>query len=237
MTSSTLSAADDLSNGEFEYRPLNTGAIAAMAFGVLSLVVIFAGRTSPESSVALAPLPLVGIVFGLRALRQIRSNPDRYTGRRLAAAGVALSAICLVVGLGVARYTYATEVPEGYLRTSFEELRPDEADQRGDKLIPDDVMKLDGKKVFIKGYFRPGSSDYDRNATHFLLVRDSNTCCFGDLSSVQYFDRVSVNLTGKKTVDYSTSLFSMAGTLRVFPENVHRMDTAPVFVLEADYAQ
>ena len=51
----------------------------------------------------------------------------------------------------------ATEVPPGYVRTSFAEFKPDEVDLRGNHFIPPDVAALDGKKVFIKGYMRPGT--------------------------------------------------------------------------------
>lgn len=235
--SPTLSAASDLPGSEFEYRPLNTGAIAAMAFGVLSLVVVFAGRTSFESCLMLSPLPLIGIVLGWRAFRQIRANADRYSGAGLAIGGAALSALCLIAGLAVASYTYATEVRPGYTRTSFEEFRPDEADLRGDKLIPEDVLSLDGKKVFIKGYIRPDSTPYRQNIGKFLLVRDNNQCCFGDISTVQFFDQVEVTLTGNMRVDYSPSLYGIHGTLHVKPENAKRGLGAPVFAMEADSAQ
>ena len=237
MTSASGAAALDSSNGEFEYRPLSTAAIASMALGVLSLLVIFAARSSFESTLLLTPLPLVGIAIGLRAVSQIRANPDRFTGRMLAMAGAALSAICLVAGLGVASYTYATEVRPGYTRTSFADWRPTDADQRGDKLVPDDVLKLDGKKVFIKGYIRPDSTPYRRNIGKFLLVRDNNECCFGDISSVQFFDQVEVTLTGKMRVDYSPSLYGIHGTLHVKPDNIKRGLGAPVYTMEADAAQ
>ncbi len=237
IAAETLTSPDETTAGDFQYRSLSTGAIASMAFGALSLLVIFAGRDSIENALLLSPLPLVGIVMGLRAWGQIRANPDRYTGRKLALAGAAVSALCMATGLGLASYVYATEVPPGYARTSFEDFRPDEVEQRGDVLVPPDVAKLDGKKVFIKGYFRPGSSDFEHNASRFLLVRDNMTCCFGDLSSVKYFDQVAVQLASRKTVDYSPSLFRIGGVLRVFPENVRRGIGTPVYQLEADYAE
>jgi len=235
--SQPLASARRAQDGEFEYRPLNTGAIAAMAFGVLSSLVVFAGRTSFESCLMLAPIPLVGMAIAWRAYGKIRANPDQFSGAQLALAGGVVSAVCLVAGLALAGYTYATEVLPGYTRTSFEQFRPDETDLRGDRLIPDDVLSLDGQKVFIKGYIRPDSTPYRRNIGKFLLVRDNNQCCFGDISTVQFFDQAEVTLTGNMRVDYSPSLFGVHGTLRVMPENIRRGLGAPVFAIEADSVQ
>jgi hypothetical protein len=175
--------------------------------------------------------------MGLRAWWRVRANPDQFTGQKLAAVGAVLSAICLVGGLAFSGYVYATEVPEGYARTSFEDLRPDEVELRGDVVIPADIMALDGEKVFIKGYIRPGTENFRNNATSFLLVRDNNQCCFGDITTVKYYDQVQVATTGRLTVDYSPRLFRIGGVLRVFPENAYKGPGAPTFTLEADYAQ
>jgi hypothetical protein len=224
---------------EFEYRPMSTGAIASLVFGALSTMIFFAGRDGFQNALLLTPLPLIGIAVGLRAMSAMRANPDQFTGGSMAKIGVALSAIALVGGLGFSGYVYATEVPDGYARTSFFELQPDEIDLRGGHAIPPDIAALDGKKVFIKGYIRPDSTNngYSQNISQFLLVRDSANCCFGDLSTVKYFDQMLVQMTGKKRVDYSPGLFRMGGTLRVFPQNAQDMAQGPAFVLEADYAK
>ena len=224
---------------DFEYRPMNTSAIASLVFGVLSFLIFFAGRDGFQNALLLTPLPLIGIAIGVRAMSAMRANPDQFTGGPMATIGVALSAIALVGGLGFAGYVYATEVPDGYARTSFFELQPDEIDLRGGHAIPPDIAALDGKKVFIKGYIRPDSTNngYSQNISKFLLVRDSANCCFGDLSTVKYFDQMLVQMSGKKRVDYSPGLFRMGGTLRVFPQNARDMAQGPAFVLEADYAK
>jgi len=231
----TRDATSDAS--DFAYRPISTAAIASVVFGVLSLVIFFAGGDTFEAALMLSPLPLIGLIMGLRAWSQVRANSDQLTGQRLAVVGSLLSAVCLVGGLAYSGYVYATEVWPGYARTSFEDLRPDEVEQRGDVLVPPDVLSLNGKKVFIKGYIRPGTTNFRDNATSFLLVRDNNQCCFGDISTVKYFDQVQVATVGKLTVDYSSSLFRLGGVLRVFPENIFKGPGAPVFALEADKAE
>ncbi len=239
-TAEVLSAPADLANrGEFEYRALNIGAVASLVFGLLSAMVLFAGRDTFESAVLLTPLPLIGIVLGVRALQRIKDNPEQYSGRTPAVAGVVLSAAFLLGGLAFAGYVRATEVPDGYARTSFADFKPDEIDVRGSHIVPPDVAALDGQKVFIKGYIRPDSTNNGLrfNIKKFLLVRDNNQCCFGDMSAVQYFDQMEVRLKGDLTVDYSPGLFRMGGTLRVDPRNAAYGSGKTVYRLEADHAE
>ena len=148
----------DSADDEFEYRPLSSGAIAAAIFGVLSMVMFAAAGQSLQSSLMLSPIPLVGLVVGLMALANIRSMPSQLSGTKVASVGVFLSTIGLLGGLSYAGYIHATEVPDGYIRTSFYELRPDEVEVRSGHIVPEAVQQLEGKKVFIKGFMRPGTT-------------------------------------------------------------------------------
>jgi hypothetical protein len=226
---------------EFDYRPMNTGAIASLVFGLLSTMIFFAGRDGFQNSLLLTPLPLIGIALGIRAMATMRANPDQFTGGAMAKVGTALSVLSLVGGLAFSGYVYATEVPEGYARTSFFDLQPDDIDLRGGHAVPPDIAALDGKKVFIKGYIRPDStnSGYTDNISSFLLVRDSNSCCFGDLSTVKYFDQVAVMMAPKadRVKFYNGYLYRMAGTLKILPENAHDGASGPAFALIADLAE
>lgn len=227
---------------DFEYRPLSVGAVAAVIFGVLSYLIFIVGGNSLQSSLMLAPIPTIGLIVGILALNRIRSMPDQLSGRGTAVTGIVLSAIGLFGGIGYAGFVHATEVPEGYTRTSFYEFRPDEVEKRGGKAVPPDVQQLDGKQVFIKGYMRPGThvsksgTPVRHNVNRFLLVRDNNQCCFGDISTVKYYDQVLVQMLDNKTTNYSGGMFRMGGKLRVLPENSARAGH-PVYILEADYVQ
>jgi hypothetical protein len=228
----TTAAVDD--QADIEYRSLSAAAIASVVFGLLSLLVVVAGRSSFESALAASPLPLIGAALGIVALRSINAAPDARSGRAAAIAGIALSMVFLAAGLAYAGYVHATEVPDGYIRTSFAEFKPDEHDIRGNRPVPPEVAALDGKKVFIKGYFRPDSSRFTSNVREFLLVRDNNQCCFGDMNTVQFFDQVAVATVDGVTVDYSPGLFRMGGRLHIKPQNLG--SDLPVYILEADYA-
>ncbi len=232
-----LSPVDHSDGVTFDYRPLSVSAIASLVFGALSVLVAVGARSSVESAVVLTPIPLIGLALGVVSLRRMRASENEFTGAGAAKAGIALSAAFLAGGLAFAGYVHATEVPEGYARTSFAEMKPDEVDLRGGHTIPPEVAALDGKKVFIKGYFRPGTSRTTTNVTKFLLVRDDNQCCFGDLSAVQFYDQIQVAMMKGMTVDYSPGLYRMGGILKINPENVGRNSGRPVYSLEADYAK
>jgi hypothetical protein len=228
---------------DFEYRPLSTAAVASLVFGLLSLLIFLAGRDGLENALMLTPLPIIGLVLGYKALATMKANPDQYSGDKFAKAGTAISAACLAFGLLFSGYVYATEVPDGYVRTTFAELRPDEVELRGNHVVPPGIAELDGKKVFIKGYMRPGSHystgghAVNNGIASFLLVRDNAQCCYGDLGSVKYFDQVAVVLKDKLRVNYNSGLFRMGGTLRTRPEFAGDTAAGPTYILEADYAE
>ncbi|MEM8944470.1 MAG: DUF4190 domain-containing protein [Planctomycetota bacterium] len=229
----------DLLDDEFEYRPLSTAAIASVVFGVVSGVTFIAANTTLQHCLMLCPIPLVGLICGLVAVRNLRAMPNELSGLRAAVAGIVMSTIGLVGGLGYGVYVHATEVPPGYERLSFYDLRPDEIESKGNEIIPRDVKDLDGKEVFVKGYMRPGThvspglTPVRHNVSIFMLVRDSNECCFGDISTVKYFDKMDVFLKPGLFTDYSSGMFRVAGKLRIEPPK--RGQPEPKYRLEADY--
>jgi hypothetical protein len=237
MSTATLNAeprtADD---DEIQYKALHTGALIALALGLLSVCVVIVANNSFNACLMVLPIPLVGAFFGLRAISKIRRNPDLYTGLPLAKLGLFLSLIFMVGGVAFGGYKYVTEVPDGYDRISFNEMKPDELQARGGIAVPPEIMALNGKKVFIKGYVRPGSSPVRTNIDRFLLVRDNNQCCFGDLSKVKYYDQMVVQITKGRRVDDNLNILSMGGILEVHPENLGAGPDATVFTLKADYA-
>ena len=222
---------------DLQYKALHTGALIAFVLGLLSVCEVAAAVTSLEYTFMLVPIPVVGIFFALRALGKIRQNPEQYTGLGLARLGLALSTAFLVSGVAYGGYVYATEVPDGYTRVSFVGMKPDEIQERGGIAVPPEIAALEGQKVFIKGYIRPDSVTVPRGIERFLLVRDNNQCCFGDLSKIKYYDQIDVAMTGDNRVDYSQGLIRIGGILHIEPQNIAMGDRAPVFSLKADYAK
>lgn len=230
----------DLGGAEesLHYRAMHTGAIVGFVLALLLLVfTLISVGNSAEACIAVSALNALPLSLCLWSLGRIRREPEVYTGRPLALAGAFIAAVSLFSGVGFGGYVYATEVPEGYARISFAKLKPDELQERSKVIVPPEIAALDGKEVFIKGYIRPDSITVSRGIDRFLLVRDNNQCCFGDISSIKYYDQMEVDMKGSRRVDYDQGIFRMGGILRVNPQNLAAGSTKPVFSLEADYSK
>jgi hypothetical protein len=221
-----------------EYRAIGKTAIASVVLGLLSFLIVPTSLTSIDGYLVVVGLPIAGVFVGWIALLKIRRNPDQLTGGAVALVGVGLSLFFLIAGSAIATYVYQTEVPDGYERISFSTLRPDyeigpELDVVGK--LPPEILALDGERVFIKGYMRPPA--FMSNIRDFLLVRDDNSCCFGPIDDVMYFDQVQVSLVGHLATDYDKRTYRTAGKLKIHEENVGKGTGYPVFTLEADYVK
>lgn len=220
-----------------QYRSLHTGALLSLVLGIVSVFVVVSAASSFEWCLVAAPIPALGVFLGARSLAKIRAYPEQYTGAALAKVGLVLSLVFLVGGVAYGGYVYATEVPDGYTRLTFTGMKPDELQERGGKLVPPDVESLEGQKIFIKGYIRPDSITVPQGIDRFLLVRDNNQCCFGDLSKIKYYDQIYVQMLGDKRLDYSQGVVRIGGKLHVDVRNVIPGSPQTVFSIEADYAK
>lgn len=213
-------------------------SILGLLLGIGSAPILLA-VVIPEGldfALKVAPIPAIGLILSLRAWSFVRANRDQYTGANLALAGAVLSALFLVGGVGYAGVVHSTEVPEGYTRVTFLDIKPSEADLVARRDTPESIQELIDKKakIFVKGYFREDSSPYKTNVKSFRLVRDNNQCCFGDLSKVQYFDQIGIKLKDGLTTDYSTRIFRVAGVLQIDKQDSLK-NGFTTYVLEADY--
>jgi hypothetical protein len=75
----------------------NGNALAGIIFGALSITFC-----------CCFPFGIVGLIFSLIGLSQIRTNPEGQSGRGLALAGVVLSALSLALGAGALLFNLAT---------------------------------------------------------------------------------------------------------------------------------
>jgi len=73
------------------------------------------------------------------------------------------------------------------------------------------ALELNGKKVFVKGYVYPDGQQY--NITHFVMVRDLGTCCFGGQPKLTHM--IEVRLQDPLSVNYALRRRKLGGTLRV----------------------
>lgn len=183
------------------YRALSKSAIVSVSFAILAAGGVLA--------IPLMVFALCGLLFGVISLRALKRYPNELTGRVPAWAGIVLSLAMLTGAAGRHTWIYLTEVPEGYQRISFYDLRPR---RRSMELVSGTAVDLNGKKVFIKGYMHPGVKDQGK-VQQFVLVPDMKTCCFGGQPDL--FDMMEVTLTGvtkgKTNLKYSTQKLKLAG--------------------------
>lgn len=213
-------AVDD----EFNYRPVSSLAVCALVLGLLSLVGIFLW--------IMLPVGLLAIVLGAIAILSIRRWKGEYTGTGVAIAGILFGLVTLVAGTIVQINAFQHEVPEGYTRKSFvKDISAKEpvTNHRGTKVHPD-VEALVGQKIFFKGFVYP--TDQHTGLTSFLLLKDSNECCFGGKPKAT--DMVGCVLLNGKTCNYMDGRVSVAGTFQLNPKYSGRQELEPIYVLECD---
>ena len=207
------------SGGEPEaYRALSGVAVAAAAlagFAPLAFVDWW-----------LAVVPLIGMVLGSVALRDIARRPLELTGRPLAIAAMTASALALVGGLAYQSVVYATELPPGFARLSYAELQPADGDPAD--AVPDAALALDGRDVLLKGYMYPGKQQ--QGIVQFLLVRDQGDCCFGGNPKIT--DRVLVHLADPAGIEFSPRLKKIAGRFHVRPVGTDALAGGVLYHLE-----
>jgi hypothetical protein len=209
---------------ESGYRAVSKAALASVVFAIL-------GSFSLWASVFII-LPLLGLIFAVIARSNLRRYPEELSGSTPAVIGLILNLLLLVGSIGFHTWVYATEVPEGYNRISFSDLKP--KPRESSLPFSPKAKDLDGKKVFLKGWVRP--SDKKSGLKKFILVGDFGSCCFG--GSPKPTDVVAVEIVTDQTVDYSLMQRKIGGTFRLNTRPVQVGDAeipALYYQLEADY--
>lgn len=191
---------DNSPGNEFGYRSVSKSAVACFVFAVL-------GMTSWMAPVFVI-LPMMGAALGIVALVNFHRFPDELIGRAVAKIGLVVSLIFLVGSTGMHFYVYSTEVPDGYRRIAYSDLRPND---RTDLPFSEKALALDGKKVFLKGYVRPSTKS--RKMKDFILVGDFGDCCFG--TSPDITDVVAISIVSDDTVDFGYSLRRIGGVFKL----------------------
>ncbi len=186
---------------EFGYQQLSRSAVVGAVLAALSIL-----------SFWFAPLlflAVCGLIFGIYGSRNISRYPDELTGKAIALGAVLLSGLMLIIAPVHHAYVYATEVPEGYQRISFSELK---SPLGAPEIPPKNAYAYDEQKVFLKGYVHLASCASSR-VKNFILVPDLGTCCFGTQPPLTHM--IEVTLTGDQTIEPSLRKLRLAGTLFV----------------------
>lgn len=219
-----LEHRDSSSTDVYEhYRALSSAAVVSLGLGLFSALAIL--------DWIWVAVPVFGILAGVYAVRQVRRRSDELAGLGLAKAGLALSVFFLVTGAGWLSFTYATEVPPGYMRITYGELQPDP--EKPDEAIPASALSLEGKKVFIKGYIYPGRDT--SGIKEFLLVRDQGSCCFGGNPKIT--DRIQVTLADPLRLTFRPRLHKLAGVFHIEHGRAKDGPGDVFYRLEADHLE
>jgi hypothetical protein len=201
MALSVQNIAFDSASDIDVYKAVSRAAVSSCVLGVMGLLSYW--------FVPLLLLPLLGLIFAIIGLRNLQRYAGELTGRAIAIIGLLVCGTTLVIAPALHAYTYVTEVPEGYQRVFFSQLKSPYADA---DVPPESAMELDGKQVFLKGYIHP-TSIASNSARQFVLVPDLGTCCFGGQPKLTHM--VEVTLNGDAFARYGMRQVKLAGTLTV----------------------
>ena len=228
MSQATLSndpgatAAEPNEPKQFGYKPVPVIASVSAFFGIAS---VWAVLWEPAVLVT-----LIGIVLGGLSVWKIRKADGELGGRLWANIGLFGSLIFFFAGVTSHAYAYYTEVPEGYMRVSF----PRDISARqfvivnGVRELHPEVEKLEGKKIFLKGWMY--NTQKQTGLTGFTLLKDNGKCCFG--GSPKPYDMILIKMADGKTVNRIDGLVSVAGVLRCDPS---APPGSAVYTIEATY--
>ena len=186
---------------EFSYKPVPPTAVVGLALALLSFIALF--------GIIGLGIAVFGIVVSLISLFSINRSAGELGGKTVALAGVSLSTFFLISGISYQSFVYAHEVPEGYQRLNFASdiSSKDFVQKDGVTRVNPDVMQMDKKNIFLKGYMYP--TRQTENLKSFILVKDNGQCCFGGQPDVK--DMILVELQGDQRADFYAGLVSVAG--------------------------
>ncbi len=201
MASSVQNISFDPASDIDVYKAVSRAAVSSCVLGVMGVLSFWL--------VPLLALPVLGLVLALVGMRNLRRYSGELTGLPIAIAGLLLCGVTLAIAPALHFYTYVTEVPEGYQRVFFSQLKSPYVDA---DIPPETAMELNGKQVFLKGYIHP-TSIASNSARQFVLVPDLGTCCFGGQPKLTHM--VEVTLSGDSFARYGMRQVKLAGTLLV----------------------
>jgi hypothetical protein len=103
-----------------------------------------------------------------------------------------------------------TRSADGSFDITFDHIKFDipEGESYSQTMLTDEIHRLDGQQVKLRGYIRP--SFKQRDLKGFIFVRDNKECCFGPGAAL--FDCVVVKLAKDQATDYTTRPVAVTGT-------------------------
>lgn len=206
-----------------DYKSLTASSIASLICGLLSIFTVVEW--------IFAIFPILGILFGVLAIRKILKASDVLGGLGFASAGVALSILFSVIGFSTLYYNSLFSVPLGYEVIDFEKLTP--TDLRTGR-IPDEIVALarltqtEGQRIFIEGYMYQTRKMTDID--NFVLVPYLEQSKFA-APTRKSTEMIEVSLQGELRATYRTSPVRVGGILYI---NENHKPGQPAYRIDAD---
>ncbi len=116
-----------------------------------------------------------------------------------------------MIPMGADRHPHPPPKPGEVLEMSIKELGNFEFDAENGSPIPDDVKRLSGSDIRLRGYMIP--MDQAENISQFALVPSLFACCYGQPPQIQH--TIVVNCPKGKAVSYYPDEIIVQGKLNV----------------------
>ena len=84
-------------------------------------------------------------------------------------------------------------------------------DRFDDEMLTDQIKELDGTRIRIRGYIRPGVKN--SGISKFVFVRDNQECCFGP--GAMLYDCMLVKMEEGNSVDFTVRPITLEGTFYI----------------------
>ena len=224
------SAADmhqTIVDSEYHYKPIPVLAPASLFLGLTALITF----VTPIGGILVG---VCGLILGIICFLGILRNRSEVGGFKMTVVALCLSFVSAVYGGGKLAYDYNTEVPDGYERVNFYSQiskKGFEYDkQSGRPSIHPDVMALDQKLIFLKGFMYP--TRQKEGITEFIMAKDNGQCCFG--GEPQVTDMVYVKLDQPLAVEFTDERVSVSGVFSVGKVNKAE-GLMPIYELKAKH--
>ena len=154
---------------------------------------------------------LLGLVLGMLAKRKIMRAPDEISGGTLTTVALALSGVLFVTSIGWQAYSFYYSAPPGYAVLPFDNMALDK-----DGKVAEEILALDGHKVYIEGYMYP--TKQHAGIENFTLVRTLGHCQFCS-PGTNPADMIGVTMERGQTVKFrANKLVAVGGVLSVNPD-------------------
>ena len=187
-----------------DYKEVGTLAVGSVVAALLSILGFF--------WIPFIALSLVGLVLGFLALRKILDAPEEVTGFGLTTAGMVMSVVIGISAVIFQTWYYYHNAPPGYQVVEFDSMAFDAKTGK----VKDEILALDGKKIFIKGYMYP--TNRLSGIEDFTLVRTLGHCKFCSPGN-NPADMIAVEMEKGMEVSFrANKLVSVGGIFYVEPD-------------------